>query len=157
MPQTPLPVRKPNRLLSHDYSAPGAYFITFCTANRQNMLWQTETAELSASGRIVQDSINRIESLYPAVTVDHYAIMPNHVHLLLQIHADECGRAQTAPTVSNIVRQLKGCVTKQTGQSLWQKLFHDHIIRSEADYLQIWQYIDQNPAQWQEDCFYQPD
>lgn len=40
------------------------------------------------------------------------------------------------------------------GFSIWQKSFHDHIIRGEADYLRIWHYIDTNPAKWREDCYY---
>lgn len=30
-----LPKRKPNRLTGYDYSQPGCYFITICTAGRQ--------------------------------------------------------------------------------------------------------------------------
>ena len=37
---------------------------------------------------------------------------------------------------------------------LFQRSFHDHIIRGEADYREIWEYIDGNPARWGEDCFY---
>ena len=62
-----------------------------------------------------------------------------------------------APTVSRIMQQMKGAVTKQIGQSVWHKLYHDHVIRGEKDYLKIWQYIDSNPAKWQDDCFYIPD
>jgi REP element-mobilizing transposase RayT len=87
--------------------------------------------------------------------VDHYTVMPNHIHLLLQINTDENGRAMLAPTISIVVQQLKGVVSKQVGQSIWQKLFHDHVIRGEKDYLKIRQYIDNNPALWKEDCFYE--
>ncbi len=59
------------------------------------------------------------------------------------------------PTVSRVVQQLKGVVTKQIGHCIWQKLFHDHVIRNEKDYSKIWEYIDNNPARWQEDCFYE--
>lgn len=34
------------------------------------------------------------------------------------------------------------------------KGLHDHIVRGEADYLRIWNYIDTNPAKWREDCYY---
>jgi len=91
---------------------------------------------------------------YPAISVDHSVVMPNHIHLLLQINTDTDGRPMVAPTISIIVQQLKGVITKQIGQSVWQKLFHDHVIRSEADYLKIWEYIDNNPIKWEEDCFY---
>ena len=57
-------------------------------------------------------------------------------------------------TISTVVQQFKGFVTKQIGQTVWQKLFYDHVVRNEKDYLQIWEYIEGNPAKWQEDCFY---
>ena len=59
-----------------------------------------------------------------------------------------------APTISTVIRQMKGYVTKQLGVSVWQKLFHDHVIRNEWEYQEIWTYIDNNPTQWELDCFY---
>lgn len=157
-----LPKRKPNRLPDFDYSTPGAYFITICTKNHTCLFWKgvgasiarPQTPILSPYGVIVDRTIRQIPVHYPSISVDHYAIMPNHIHLLLQINTDADGRAMLAPTISTVVQQLKGIVTKQIGQTVWQKLFHDHVIRSEADYSKIWQYIDSNPAKWQEDCFY---
>jgi REP element-mobilizing transposase RayT len=52
------------------------------------------------------------------------------------------------------VRRLKYYVTKKIGFSLWQKSFHDHIIRDEAEYLRIGKYIDDNPALWTDDMYY---
>ena len=49
---------------------------------------------------------------------------------------------------------MKRAASKQAQTGLWQKGYHDHIIRSEADYLRIWDYIDTNPAKWREDCYY---
>ena len=37
---------------------------------------------------------------------------------------------------------------------LWQRSYYDHIVRHDADYLRIWQYIDENPARWAEDEYY---
>lgn len=91
------------------------------------------------------------------ISVDHYVVMPNHVHLILVItagHIGTDGRTVCAPTVSRVVRGWKAAVTKQIGVSIWQKSFHDHIIRNETDYLRIWNYIDTNPAKWREDCYY---
>lgn len=34
-----LPKRKRQRLVGYDYSQSGAYFVTLCTHNRQNLLW----------------------------------------------------------------------------------------------------------------------
>ena len=46
-----------------------------------------------------------------------------------------------APTVSTLIAQMKGYVTKRIGVSIWQKSFYDHIVRDEKDYLEIWEYI----------------
>ena len=81
--------------------------------------------------------------------------MPNYIHLLLQVNTDANGRPMVAPTISTVVQQLKGTISKQIGCSIWQKLFHDHVIRAEQDYQKIWTYIDTNPVKWKEDCFYE--
>ena len=158
------PVRKRNRLADFDYSSPNAYFITICTAHRENLFWHAVGAtigrppeqQLSPAGRIVQNAIEAIPLRYPAYVLEHYVIMPNHVHLLLRIRADACGRPMVAPTVSTVAAQMKGVVTKQLGTSIWQKIFHDHIVRTENDFQEIRQYIENNPFRWAEDTLYMP-
>ena len=160
-----LPKRKPNRLKDYDYSQAGAYFVTVCTKDRECILSEITVGAsiarpfeivLSDNGKIVDKAINNISEIYPSVTVDNYIIMPNHIHLLIQIHNSDSGRPMVAPTVSTVVQQMKGYVTKQIGYSVWQKLFHDHIIRNEEDYLKIWDYIEHNACKWEDDCFYVP-
>jgi len=80
--------------------------------------------------------------------------MPNHIHLLLQIHTDANGRSMIAPTVSTVVRLMKGAISKQAGFPVWQKGFFDHVIRNEKDYQEIWKYIESNPGKWSEDKRY---
>lgn len=157
-----LPKRKPNRLSYYDYSTPGAYFITICTKDRRCIFWDNVGAsiarpkkpQLSEYGLVVDRAIRDIPIHYPAITVDHFVIMPNHIHLLLQINTSADGQQLASKKISTVIQQLKGVVTKQIGHPIWQKLFHDHIIRGEKDYLKIWEYIDTNPARWNEDCFY---
>lgn len=156
-----LPNRKPNRLKNYDYSQNGVYFITICTKNREKLLWEDVGASiarqnnvrLSTYGKIVDNAINNIEKRYTSISVDKYVIMPNHIHLLLRIK-NESWRAMLAPTTSVVVQQMKGYITKQIGSSIWQRSYHDHIIRNDHDYLEIWEYIDTNPLKWHEDCFY---
>lgn len=59
-----------------------------------------------------------------------------------------------APTISTVINQMKGYTTKQIGFPIWQKSFHDRIIRDVAEYRRAWQYIDENPARWDEDAYY---
>ena len=83
------PKRKPIRIADYDYSAPGAYFITVCTANRVKIFWSdrrgelcspacnTQTGdqrsplrvELSDVGKIVDAEIQKINTVYDAVRV----------------------------------------------------------------------------------------
>ena len=109
---------------------------------------------LTNLGRIVKQSINGIPRHYPAITVDHAVIMPNHIHLLLQINTDTDGRPMAAPTISTVINQTKGIVSKKAGFSVWQKGFYDHVIRGKRDYLDVWNYIEGNPSKWAEDKLY---
>lgn len=70
----------------------------------------------------------------------------------LRQNSQAVGARMRAPTVSNIVQQLKSCVTKHLHHPIWQKSFHDHVIRTQTDYETIWLYIDSNPQTWQTDC-----
>ena len=157
-----LPKRKQNRLTEYDYSTPNAYFITICTENRRNLFWKDigtvidrpENVPLTNLGIIVRQSVMNIPKHYPTISVDRFVVMPNHVHLLLQIHTNTDGRPMAAPTISTVINQFKGIVSKKAGFSVWQKGFHDHVIRNEKDYLEIWNYIDGNPRKWAEDTLY---
>ena len=157
-----LPKRKQNRLTEYDYSTPNAYFITICTENRRKLFWKDigtvidrpENVPLTNLGIIARQSVMNIPKHYPTISVDRFVVMPNHVHLLLQIHTNTDGRPMAAPTISTVINQFKGIVSKKAGFSVWQKGFHDHVIRNEKDYLEIWNYIDGNPSKWAEDTLY---
>jgi len=77
--------------------------------------------------------------------------MPNHIHLIVII--DDSG-GHGNPPLQNVIGQLKSHTTNKFGNTLWQRSFHDHIIRGEKDYQKIWEYIDTNPLNWDKDCFY---
>ena len=154
--------RKENRLCKYDYSSCGAYFITICTSNRENLFWSNQNVTdltscaimrphdvtLSSTGKIVDTGIKNITHIYPMVSVEEYVIMPDHVHFLLLIHQNpEEAKIQT-PTISRVVQQFKGYVTKQIGKNIWQKLFYDHVIRSKEDYDEHLKYIYENPYKW---------
>ena len=159
-----LPKRKQNRLTEYDYSMPNAYFITICTRNRKNLFWMDtekpidclEKVPLTKLGMCVKQVICDIPRYYPTITVDHAVIMPNHIHLLLQINTDADGRPMAAPTISTVINQTKGIVSKKAGFSVWQKGFYDHVIRNDNDYRDTWNYIEGNPGKWTEDKLYIP-
>ena len=151
--------RKRLRLAGYDYSSAGWYFVTICTKEKEYLLGTVVGADvligpqvqLSEFGQAVEEVIASMPS------IDKYVIMPNHVHMMLKIEPDGNGPMGTsAPTGSlpNIVRYFKRSVTKFCGKNIWQRSYHDHIIRNEEEYLKIWNYTDGNPAKWTEDCYY---
>ena len=157
-----MPKRKKNRLSDYDYSMCGAYFLTICIQDRIPLLWTSaenvgatfgRPLPLSEYGMIIKNEIERIASIYGnAVNIDKYVIMPNHIHLIIVLSTiGENGRPKVAPTISRIIQQFKGAVTKQIGWSIWQKSFHDHIIRDKEEYEKIWDYIEYNPFNWEQD------
>jgi REP element-mobilizing transposase RayT len=61
-------------------------------------------------------------------------------------------------TVSSIIGSYKSAVTKHANRlglkNGWQTRFHDHIIRNDAEYQRISNYIVNNPNRWIEDKFH---
>ena len=56
-------------------------------------------------------------------------------------------------TLGAIVRGFKSAVTKQIGFPVWQRNYHEHIIRNTNAFTKISNYILNNPAQWHCDMF----
>ena len=166
------PNRKPNRIAGYDYSQSGAYFITICTQDRKKILSRISvgtplpgcpqiphdenghpgtgvpTVELLWHGEVADQYIRQIDAFYAHLSVDQYIIMPDHIHFILSIDTDENGRTQFAPTISRVIKQFKGSITKQVGRPIWQKSFYDHGIRNQQDYDEIWAYIENNPLKY---------
>ena len=161
-----LPVRKPNRLPKFDYSTPGAYFITVCAKDRKSILgeivgggaFDAPHVCLTKTGRIVQRYLVSGDRVV-GIAVDKFVVMPNHIHLILLVDGTASDRTSKSPAPANaaiphFVSTLKRFCHRDAGKIIFQRSYHDHVIRNEKDYLKIWEYIDNNPVRWQEDCFY---
>ena len=161
-----LPKRKSTRLSGWDYSTPGAYFVTICTHEKRCILSEIHVGEqlaapetrLSPLGQIVETQLLALPKRFPTLRLDQYVIMPNHVHLLLTI-PESAGGASSSPTIVSAVQALKSqtarlCSAAYGFKPLWQRSFHDHVVRGEADYQAIREYMENNPANWAEDRYY---
>lgn len=90
--------------------------------------------------------------------IDISVVMPNHVHFICCLK-EMRATARVAPTLGRIVGAYKSLAANEcrkaglTGQ-LWQRGYYEHIIRNEADYREIWRYIDGNPGKWAEDRYF---
>ncbi len=162
------PKRKPIRLPDFAYSSPGAYFVTVCTKDRRCILSRITVGadapggprpQLTDTGKSVEQYILSTDRI-PGFHADKYVIMPNHIHMILRIdreseRPDSGPPGASAPTVSDAVGALKRLVNRHVGENIWQRSFHEHVIRSEKDYREIWEYIENNPAKWAEDRYYE--
>ena len=160
-----LPQRRSPRLSGWDYSTPGAYFVTVCTKEKEKLLgkvvgggvYDAPQMQLSPYGEAAQTALQQMEG-HAAVRVEKAVIMPNHMHLLLFVREVSGGSSQapnpTNAAVPKFVSLFKRRCHRLCGENFWQRSYHDHVIRDAAEYERIWTYIDNNPARWQEDCFY---
>ena len=159
--------RKEIRLKEYDYSTNGAYFVTVCTKGRKQILsticvgggpLDAPIVKLTEIGKIIENNIIKMNYLYENIKVTDYVIMPNHIHLLIKLKSN--GRSGApAPTRANAripryISTLKRFVNKQRKYDIWQRSYYDHIIRSEADFLEKQNYILSNPVKWVEDEYY---
>lgn len=101
--------------------------------------------------------------------------MPNHVHgiiFIIDSYSDcsdisdivppsKASRTLQAGSLGAIVGQFKAAVGRRIkkrrfdrGQKIWQRNYHERIIRSERSLNEIRNYILENPGKWHEDSMY---
>lgn len=80
--------RRSIRLSDYDYSQCGLYFITMCCNNRRHLFGEVINGamQLNNAGRIAHDHLNALPERYPeSVLVHEFVVMPNHVHVIIEI------------------------------------------------------------------------
>jgi len=166
---TKLITRKQNRLNNYDYSLNGYYFVTVCSKDRKKIFGDYKNVgaplacariKLSIIGQIIDNQWNNIVNQYNHIKLDQYTIMPNHIHGILIIN--NRAEASAAPTIPEIIRSFKSKSTLQyvkyindnnlnVSGKIWQRSFHNHIIRNEKSLNAIRNYIAINPENWEND------
>ncbi len=161
-----------------NYRDAAAYFITICTKNRQHYFGEIINAEMhfSETGKKVEEEWLKSFELRPDMnlTMDVYQVMPNHFHAIIVIGENEYNKDKSpfdgdltqkpqnafgpqSKNLASIVGGFKGAVTRFAQILMpefdWQERFHDHIIRSEEEFIRISNYIVTNPAHWNKDKF----
>jgi hypothetical protein len=72
--------RRSIRLRGHDYSHPGAYFVTVCAARRELLFGWISDGRVVENARIVRDCWLDLPNHYPHVSLDTFVVMPDHIH-----------------------------------------------------------------------------
>lgn len=83
--------RRSIRLKGYDYTEPGAYFVTIVTVRRDPLFGKIENGimMLNDFGKIADECWRAIPEHFPNVELGAHMIMPNHVHGVIGIRADE--------------------------------------------------------------------
>jgi len=164
--------RRTNRLNSHIYEGNYWYFVTICTQEKSKIFGSVVNGEmvLNKIGNVIQSKITQLPNIYN-IHVDQFIVMPNHVHLMI---------GNNTISLSRIIAGFESFATKEVKQlvaessrfpcgdreayatalllnnhnTLWQKSFYDHVIRSDRDLSRVREYINNNPLQWELDEYF---
>ncbi len=127
-----------------------------------NNLTENSTKKyLSETGRVVKKYLNTIPG------IRQYVIMPNHIHMIIEIKNNKGNIGQSRDDVDidpyqvvkkeqsipQRIKSFKILITKELRYSIFQRSYHDHIIHNEKEYWQILKYIKENPVKWEDDCY----
>jgi REP element-mobilizing transposase RayT len=121
---------------------------------------QNYIMQLNEFGLIVEERILWLEQQYPYVEIHNHQVMPNHFHLILEIDSLKVKDLELKiKSLSSLIGAMKTTSSKLIHDTnfndfAWHRSFHDHIIKNEQSYGNIYNYISNNPVNWYKDCFY---
>jgi REP element-mobilizing transposase RayT len=156
--------RKSIRLSTYNYKKNGSYFITICIQNRENRLGKIKNGNmiLNQAGEMIDKWLNYLSEHFKNISITDRVIMPNHIHFILNIQhqTEDLATLSTmiqwfkTMTTNEYIRGVKDNIYLPFNKRIWQRNYYEHIIRNEKSFLQIEQYIQNNPRLWQEDILY---
>ena len=159
--------RKNIRLYGFDYGQAGGYFVTICTANRKCILsrvmpgnkFVSAGIQLTELGYIADGMLHEV-SVRTGIRLSDYVIMPNHIHIILQIPPGGTGH-----TIGEYVGMFKSLTLYRWRRicnredrvmgAVWQRNYYEHVLRNEEDHLEKQRYIRENPDTWAQDEEYE--
>jgi len=168
--QSRLHQRHSIRLKGYDYGQSGTYFITINTLQRVSLFGHIENGivSLSETGRIVADEWTNTATIRKEISLDEWILMPNHLHGIVIIkrseqfesHPDDSEpESPRTPyrkprSLSSFLAGFKARTTSRVknlsiADSIWQRNYYEHIIRSERSLNLIRLYIQLNPIMWE--------
>ena len=82
--------RRSVRLQGYDYSRSGAYYVTLCTQDRACLFGEVVDGDMQVNdaGRMVSEAWHALPDRFPAIDLDAFVIMPNHIHGVVMITND---------------------------------------------------------------------
>ena len=166
------PNRTSIRRENWDYTSPGAYYVTICTNQRRPLFAQAQDVDkqLTFAGILATACWLALPWHFPTVRLDEFTIMPDHVHGILVLiegprwfGTDPTNAPGPPPgplsgSIGAIVGSYKAAVTKWVHRTasdersrhapIWQRNFHDRIIRDDREFDAKRRYTIDNWNRW---------
>lgn len=124
------------RLQGFSYTGSYAYLVTINTFKEMPYFSDQENAR-SCRGQLLR----RAEM--HSFRVHAYCFMPNHLHLIVQGESDQ---ADLRAFIQGFKQVTAFHFKRRTGHQLWQRSYHDHVVRKEEDLQEMAEYIWNNPV-----------
>ena len=149
--------------------------MTICMQGRECLLGDIvgDKMQYSEAGDMICAEWEALPQRFPTVELDEWIVMPNHLHGIIvmvdSIRAtlmDTSNQAGINPAstskhiLGDVVGAFKSISTNQYidgvhnkgwlpfFKKLWQRNYHEHIVRNERELEAIRKYIYNNPKQW---------
>ena len=102
-------------------------------------------------------------STFSHVALGDFVLMPNHLHAI--VHLLDVAPAERV-ALGAVIRWFKYRTTLEYGRGvrtggwprfehrLWQRGFHDRVLRDEEEHAHARGYMARNPRQWREDRYH---
>lgn len=171
--------RQSTRLKGYNYGDRGDYFITIVTQDRKQLFGEIHEGRmlLNSIGVIVLEEWCKTAKLREHIELDEFVVMPDHFHAIVRINyvlsEQEPGIFESpSKNLGSLVRGFKGAVMRRLkfinsielnstilgdqlssidlNKSIWQRNYHDRIIRDARELSNTRRYIRENPVRWNE-------
>jgi len=146
------------RLRDFDYSTPTAYFVTICSHERRLLFGSISNQNLILNefGKVVEITWRNLNHFF-SIDLDEFVVMPNHFHgiVILKDNFKDPNHSKNSSLIS-IIQIFKSQSTKRihslgNTQQIWQRSYHDIIIRDNDHLNATREYIRNNPINWELD------
>ena len=139
------------RWRAYDYAQPGVDFVTTVSHGR-DPIFGVPTSRgivLTRAGHVVDRCWLRVPEQFEGVTVDRFVVMPDHVHAIVVLLCTPARTASLSEVVAWTKRRasldIRAGIRDRTAP-IWQRSFHDRLIRNTAALDQVRKYIAANPS-----------
>lgn len=137
----------------HDYKGKGLYHITLLKSDSVPPfatlagdcaipVGQPGSCHVIASplGKIIKEALRELPNMHPALKLYQYALMPDHLHVLLRVEYD------MDEILGRKIGLFKDMVNKKAGTTgVFEAGFNDQILNSERNLDAVFRYLRANP------------